>query len=130
MNQDYYSFISILPEASAWNRFPTEEDPLSRYKFTSVEINFSPDMITINRDTYSLLDWLGDLGGLLDALYIIASIFIFPIARFSLHARLLSTLFRYRATDRELLKKRHSVRRRSFFETHFDPADYEDEALI
>lgn len=122
--------MSKLPEASAWNQFPSEKNPLSRYKFTSVEINFSPDMITINRDTYSLLDWLGDLGGLLDALYIMAAAFIYPIARFSLNAKLLSSLFRYRATDRELLKKRHSVRRRSFFETHFDPADYEDEALI
>ena len=68
-----------MPEPSAWNKFPTKEDPLTRYKFTSVEVNFSLDMVAIQRQTYSILDWLGDMGGLLDALYFICAICLHPI---------------------------------------------------
>ena len=41
--KEFYTYHRKLPEASAWNKFPTEENPLTRYKFTSVEINHSPD---------------------------------------------------------------------------------------
>ena len=60
-----------MPQTSAWNKFPTPKNPLSRYKFTSIEVNFSPDVRTIFRQTYNILDWLGDVGGLTDALIII-----------------------------------------------------------
>ena len=39
----FYSYMSKLPEPSAWNKFPTEANPDSRYKFTSIEVNFSLD---------------------------------------------------------------------------------------
>ena len=57
----FYSYHRKLPEASSWNIFPSEQNPLSRYKFTSVEVNHSPDQQIINRQTYSILDWLGDI---------------------------------------------------------------------
>lgn len=41
------------------------------YKFGSVEINIDPYTNKINRKTYHILDWLGDIGGFSDALYII-----------------------------------------------------------
>ena len=76
---EFYTYLNKMPEPSAWNKFPTTEKPLTRYKFTSVEVNFSLDEGTIQRQTYSMLDWLGDMGGLLDALYFIAMILISPI---------------------------------------------------
>lgn len=40
---EFYTYLNKMPEPSAWNKFPTTEDPLTRYKFTSVEVNFSLD---------------------------------------------------------------------------------------
>jgi len=70
-DQKFFEFKSELARASSWNKYPTKENPYSRYKFTSFELSISPDKMVINRQTYSLLDWLGDLGGLFDALCII-----------------------------------------------------------
>ena len=36
----YHSFADNLrPDISAWDKFPTAEDPLAKYKFTSININ-------------------------------------------------------------------------------------------
>lgn len=40
----------------------------------------------IQRQTYSMLDWLGDMGGLLDAMYFIMAIVITPIQRYALNS--------------------------------------------
>ena len=98
---EYYEYWSKLPETSSWNKFPTEENPLARYKFTSLEVNFSPHSKTINRQTYGLLDWLGDMGGLLDALLVIGAIFMTPFAQFALESKLLSSIFRFRSSTRD-----------------------------
>ena len=45
-------------------------------------------MTTIERQTYSILDWLGDVGGLLDGLKIIGSLLIAPIASFTMRVEL------------------------------------------
>ena len=45
-------------EPSAWNDYPT------RYKFIGVEILLNFDLNAYGRNTYSLLQWFGDLGGL------------------------------------------------------------------
>jgi hypothetical protein len=68
-----------------------------------VEINFSADQTVINRETYSMLDWLGDMGGLLDAIFILCEILVYPVAAFKLRATLLADLFRYRKSDRKLV---------------------------
>ena len=74
----FYSYLMKMPEASSWNNFPTPAYPLTRYKFTSFEINYSPDQQITNRQTYSILDWLGDMGGLLDALYFLGKFLVVP----------------------------------------------------
>ena len=56
---------------SAWNKFPTEQSPKSKYKYTSLEITVNPDLKQINRKTYSTLDLLGDVGGFGDALLVL-----------------------------------------------------------
>ena len=61
----------MLPEQSAWDKFPTDDNPNGLYKFTSIHIDLEKTLIKINRETYSLLDWLGDCGGLFDGLLII-----------------------------------------------------------
>ena len=92
-----YTFIEynhILPITSSWNKFPTAENPSRKYKFTSYEINLSADKKVINRETYSLLEWLGDVGGLIEALRFLGKLIAGPVTSFSLQATLLSALFR------------------------------------
>ena len=43
----------------------------------------------IERQTYSLLDLLGDVGGLFDALKLIGGVLMFPFVQFSLRMTLL-----------------------------------------
>lgn len=66
----YNSYIEekLIPKYSAWNTPITEDNPTNRYKFASLEVNMSRDLRQIDRETYSLLDWLGDVGGLLECL--------------------------------------------------------------
>ena len=126
-----YEFIEynhILPVASSWNKYPTKENPSRRYKFTSYEINLSADKKVINRETYSLLDWLGDVGGLIDALRYLCKFIIGPVTSFSLQATLLSKLFRQRPSD--VLKRLNSVKiNKSFFNKYFDK-DVKNETLL
>ena len=49
-----------------------EENPLGRYKYISAQFAMNYDMVVTSRQTYSLLDWLGDVGGLTDALFYLA----------------------------------------------------------
>ena len=51
--------------------------------------------MTWTRSTYSLLDWLGDLGGLFEALSYICAVFIQPLTVFTLKTTLLTSLFRF-----------------------------------
>ena len=53
----------------------------------------------VNRESYSLLDWLGDLGGLFDALRLLCHIMIYPVSSFTLQATLMAKLFRQRPSD-------------------------------
>ena len=72
----------INPQYSSWTTFPTDEDPFSLYKYASVEVNLNKDLAMINRQTYSMLDWLGDCGGLLEALFFISDMFFAPFMMF------------------------------------------------
>ena len=50
-------------------------------------------MITTERQTYSILEWLGDVGGLFDGLMLIGKFFILPIGGLALKLKLLTTVF-------------------------------------
>ena len=51
-------------------------------------IELKPDVPKINRKTDSLLDWLGDWGGLLDGLHFIADILISPLSAYMMKSKL------------------------------------------
>lgn len=86
-------------QPSSWNKFPTPENPSNKYKYVSLELVVGPDKVIINRESYSMLDWLGDLGGLVDALYYICLTIVAPVAAFSMKAMLLSKIFRFKPID-------------------------------
>lgn len=50
--------------------------------------------LQINRETYDVLSWLGDIGGLIDALYYISNLILKPFSQFMLQSMLLRSLFR------------------------------------
>ena len=64
------------------------------YKFNSVTLNLHLEHTTAERQTYSLLDWIGDIGGLFDGLRIFIGKIIAPIAAIALRSDLLTLNFR------------------------------------
>ena len=64
------------------------------YKLNSVYLSYNPEVTTVERQTYSLLDWIGDIGGLFDGLTLLVGKFIAPIAAIALRAELLTSNFR------------------------------------
>ena len=79
---------------SGWIDYPTPEDPGRKYKFIGLDFTFSKDLIEINRQTYSLLDWMGDIGGLIDGLFLLADLFMAPLSKLALQGFIMTSLFR------------------------------------
>ena len=91
----FYGHSNLEAEPTGWNKFPTEKKPTRKYKFNSIELKASRDLIQHNRQTYGILDWLGDCGGLMDALSMIGELITAPFSAFALNAKLASLLVRY-----------------------------------
>lgn len=53
------------------------------------------DQNVTERQTYSFLEWLGDIGGLYDALRLIGLLMMSPFSSFFLKSELLSQVFRF-----------------------------------
>ena len=64
---EFYGFKLGENLPSSWTYFPTRTNPSTRYKYVSIEYNVSMDVTQVSRSTYHVLDWIGDIGGLLDA---------------------------------------------------------------
>ena len=64
------------------------------YKFNSFHLELHQEHMTLERSTYSGLEWLGDVGGLFDGLRLIAQLVIGPFSAFALKAELLKKFFR------------------------------------
>ena len=72
---------------SRFDTWPTPAAP-SLYKINSFWIEVSSNLRTVERKTYSSLEWLGDVGGLFEGLKNISGFFIAPIASFALRVKL------------------------------------------
>ena len=46
---EFYAYELPPPKPSSWNDYPTQDNPLGLYKFGSIEINLSQDLMTWNR---------------------------------------------------------------------------------
>lgn len=90
---EFVSYERGVAQASAWNVHPTV-DPNGLYKFTSYEINLNQKSIVVNRSTYDILSWLGDLGGLNEALVRIVGLFLKPFTLYNLGSTMLVALFK------------------------------------
>ena len=76
------------------------------------------------------MDWLGDLGGLLDALYLIGYVLISPFAKYAINSKLLTTLFLYRGTEEGLLKRTLSAKKVSYFKSNFNESQFDENRLL
>ena len=81
------------PAQSTDREWPTKAEPTNFYKFASFWIERGSRATTIERQTYSALEWLGDIGGLYDGLLIIGHALAGPFALLTLKAKLLSWVF-------------------------------------
>lgn len=90
---DYTSIAFGKEQMSKYNTWPTKAEPMI-YKFNSFWFELRQYTTVIERETYSLLDWAGDVGGLYEALYLICLNFIRPIATIVLRSELLSRAFK------------------------------------
>ena len=75
------------------SRWTTKLEPDNKYKVVSLYIALTLDQIVIERQTYNILEWLGDVGGLFDMLRLLGKFFISPLAAFALKVELLTQAF-------------------------------------
>ena len=57
-----------------------------------MDVELNPDVPKIKRKTDSLLDWLGDWGGLLDSLRFLADILLSPLSTYMMNSKLAKLL--------------------------------------
>ena len=57
------------------------------------------ELTTWNRQTYSVLDYVGDIGGLFDGLRYACKLILAPLSSYALQNNILTTLFRQQTTD-------------------------------
>lgn len=91
---DYEKLSFIEAQPSALRVWPTEEDPTPFYKLSSFWVEFGRSLTETERQTYSFLEFLGDIGGLFDGFRYIGGPLIAPIATFTLQSTLLFHAFR------------------------------------
>ena len=89
----FYGIDQPSYHISAWSDNLIEK-PDGKYKFTSMELNLKLKEKIIFRETYDVLSFIGDVGGLADGLLMLFSFLLSPYTSFKLRSYLLSHLFR------------------------------------
>ena len=82
-----------------WIKYPTKDNLNRDYKFGGIEINKSVDLNLWSRSTYSMLDFLGDLGGLFDALRYMFTLVVAPFASLNQSQFLMTSIFKQKSHD-------------------------------
>ena len=80
------------PQTSNFLAWPTKENQDRHYKFVGLFTELSQNFITVERKTYSILEWLGDVGGLREGLLLIGVSLVAPFANFALQFASLSNM--------------------------------------
>ena len=108
---EYFTYEKKSLLTSAWTDHPSV-NATGLYKFVSLEVNLEQQKLVIMRETYDILSWLGDVGGLTDCLLLIGKFILKPFTSYSLQTFLLSGLFRMQPlnTHTEYQKNMSSMR--------------------
>ena len=59
-----------------------------------MQLQINRNKQVIIRQTYGLLDYVGDVGGLIDGLYYLITFLLFPFWKFNYQSHMLTKLFR------------------------------------
>ena len=90
-----FSTLSIEPpQASSYKFWPTRENQENDYKFASIFLEMDTEKLIIERSTYALLDWVGDVGGLMDGIYIFTGVLLGGLVSIGVKAKLHNLIFR------------------------------------
>ena len=89
IERDFTKISIEKAERSAVRTWPTKENPTASYLFGSIWLEFDSNLYVTERQTYSLLEMLGDVGGLFDMMNLLGRVLILPIATFALNHKLL-----------------------------------------
>ena len=92
---DFYNLVHTAAIKSSNTDWPAEDDPESKYKFYGVDFYLSQDLNVVDRQTYNVLEWIGDIGGLLDGLKLLGQFLVGPASAFAIKAKLLTSFFSY-----------------------------------
>lgn len=92
--QDFIELEYIEIHPSAWTEDLLEYPEDGMYKFTSVSVDMQQKKVIIARETYDLLTWMGDIGGLADCLYYFCHFVLMPFTTFTFNSALLRSIFR------------------------------------
>ena len=92
-NLEYQHLENQEPLLSSWTD-DLSENPNGLFKFTSADIIIDPMKQVTVRQTYGLLDYFGDIGGLIDFLYYFVAFILYPLWQFIYSSHMLTSLFR------------------------------------
>ena len=115
--------------ASTWTKFPSEEDPFAEYKFLSFSLERDFDVEKTSRQTYSILDWLGDIGGLRDALKNLLEVLLIPLVNKAYKITVVSTLFRFRPQKPDSKPQSHRKQLSQVQKEFIDQREVKDKRL-
>ena len=91
------------------NVFKVNEDQKRPYEIDDdvqiqVAFEFNLDLIVIDRQVYSFLDWLGDIGGLGEACFFIGGAMVMIFNKDQFNSLLVSAMFRVKNTNGEVVE--------------------------
>ena len=81
---EYEKFSFADSQPSIYREWPTKTNSTLVYKLSSLWIEFGQSLTETERQTYSMLDLLGDIGGLFEALRYIGGMTIAPFSAFAM----------------------------------------------
>ena len=83
-----------VSEPSVFNKWPTKNQTDRVYKLTSLWLEQGQKRRIIERSTYSVLELIGDVGGLFDGLKLIANALIGPLAAYAMNKEFFTRVFK------------------------------------
>ena len=94
-DETFYDIVGFAdPKPSQSNDFPSVDNPKGSFKYASANIWVDKDLRQINRSTYLMLDWFGDWGGLLDAMFLLAESLVYPFSLQALYNKVTAVVVR------------------------------------
>lgn len=87
---DLFQYELSEPRRSQWQAYP------DNFKFTGIDISLDQDITSVSRNTYDFVGFLGDMGGLYDALMVIGTWMVYPFAKTHQSNILMTKLFKVR----------------------------------